>query len=132
MSVPKPPTWSLKDHLREGRKAVAAIAQEPLARDLQPLCHHFSEEEYSDPMKVSIEDTYAPLKPVFGALGLTFLCDGLEAWQRCRPSTQWLETLIPQLVRTASANGLIYEGWTWEPVGRQPIGACTIEVINHR
>lgn len=125
-------TWSLEDHLHEGRKAVAAIERQPQTNTPQPLCHHFSEVEPVDPMKVSVEDTCSPLEPAFEVLGLSFLSDRLEAWQICQPSSQWLELLIPALVRTASARGLIYEGWTWEPRGRQPLGACTFPVVNNR
>ena len=132
MTNDEPPDWSLEDHLRESRKAVAAIGQQPQTDAPQSLCHHFSEVEPVDEMKVSVEDAYSPLTSAFEALGLSFLSDRLEAWQNCQPSMQWLETLIPALVRTASANGLIYEGWTWEPVGRQPLGPCTFQVINNR
>lgn len=132
MTDDEPPVWSLEDHLRQGRDALAEIGQQPQTNAPQPLCHHFSEMEPVDPILVSVEGTYSSLKPAFEALGLSFLSDRLEAWQNCQPTTQWLESLIPALVRTASANGLIYEGWTWEPVGRQPLGACTFQVINNR
>jgi hypothetical protein len=128
----EPPIWSLEDHLREGREAVAAIAAEREGDAPQPLCHHFSEENPVDPEKVSVEDIYAPAQPAFDALGLAFLADRLEAWEERQPCLQWIELLIPELMRTASAHGLIYEGWTWEPHGRQPLGACTFQVINNR
>ncbi len=128
----EPPTWSLEDHLREGREAVAAIERQPQAHAPQPLCHHFSGVEPVDSMTVSIEDTYAPLRPAFEVLGLSFLSDRLEAWQNCQPNLEWLELLIPALVRTASAHGLIYEGWSWEPRGREPLGASTFPVMNNR
>ena len=83
-------------------------------------------------MAVSVRDTYSPLEPVFAALGVEFLSDRLEAWERCEPSPQWLETRIPALLKAASTNGLIYEGWTWEPRDRQPLGASTVCVINNR
>jgi len=128
----EPPTWSLEDHLREGREAVAVIGGQPEGDARQPLCHHFSEENPVDPVKVSVEDTYASAMPVFDALGLSFLADRLEAWEERQPTLHWIEVLIPDLMRAASAHGLIYEGWTWEPRGRQPLGACTFQVINNR
>ena len=131
MSNDEPPAWSIEDHLREGRDAVAAIEREPQANVPQPLCHHFSEVEQVDPMTVSVEEAYSPIRPVFEALGLSFLSDRLEAWQDCQPNLQWLELLIPALVRTASAHGLVYEGWTWEPRGTQPLGASTLRVVSN-
>ena len=128
----EPPTWSLEDHLREGREAVSDIKRQPQGKAPQPLCHHFSEIEAVDRMEVSVEDAYSPLEPAFEALGLSFLSDRLEAWQNCQPSIQWLEVLIRALVRTASDHGLIYDGWTWEPHGRQPLGASTFQVTNKR
>lgn len=128
----EPPDWSLEDHLQKGREAVAAVESQPEAEDPQPLCHHFSEANAVDPEKVRVEDIYSPLEPAFDALGLSFLSDRLEAWETRQPTRQWLETTIPNLVRIASAHGLIYEGWTWEPLGRQPLGASTVSVINNR
>ena len=128
----EPPTWSLEDHLREGRQAVAAIERQPEANAPQPVCHHFSELKRVDPDKVSVERTYAPVKPVFEAMGLSFLSDRLEAWEKSQPTLHWLELRIPALVAAASAYGLVYEGWTWEPRGRQPLGASTISVVNNR
>jgi hypothetical protein len=72
------PTWSLKDHLQEGRSVVAATAQVSRANIPQPLCHHFFQADPVDPMKVSVEATYAPLTPPFEALGLAFLSDRSE------------------------------------------------------
>jgi hypothetical protein len=128
----EPLTWSLEDHLREGRLAVAAIERQPQANDAQPLCHHFSEVRPVDPDKVSVEGTYALLTPAFEALGLSFLSDRLEAWENSQPTLLWLELRIPALVQAASAHGLVYEGWTWEPRGKQPLGASTFPVINNR
>ena len=133
MSTEKEPaTWSLEEHMRQGREAVAAIALEGAHEVTQPLCHHFSEAVPVDPMTVSVADTYSPLEPVFEAQGLEFLSDRLEAWEDCKPTLDWLEARIRMLMHISSANGLIYEGWTWEQRNRQPLGACTFRVINNR
>ena len=126
----EPPTWSLEDHLREGRQALLAI--EKLGIAPQPICHHFSEVTPIDEITHSREETYGHLEPIFALNSITFASDRLEGWETARPDESWLSQRIPKIYQVASEHALIYEGWTWEPRQRQPIGACTFEVINNR
>lgn len=75
---------------------------------------------------------YGHLEALLAKQGLEFLLPQLEAWETCSPNLSWLEERVPMLVELAGYNRLIYEGWTWEPAGRQPIAACTFSVINNR
>jgi hypothetical protein len=131
MQESDPPSWSLEDHLREGSKAIAAINIVDAERT-QPICHHFSEVQPIDAMTASREEEYGHLTPIFADASVQFASDRLEAWETIRPNEDWLVQRITRLYQIASEHALIYEGWTWEPPGRQPIGACTFTVINNR
>lgn len=83
-------------------------------------------------MRVSVEATYRHLRRRFAELGVDFAPDRLEAWEVAKPDRHWLEGRVPAIFAAASASGLVYRGWTWEPTDRQPIGASDIEVINNQ
>ncbi|PCD02666.1 hypothetical protein COC42_14850 [Sphingomonas spermidinifaciens] len=72
------------------------------------------------------------MTPIFAALGLEFAADRLEAWEHAQPASGWITARIPPLIEAAASNGLRYEGWSWEPSGRQPVCATTFEIINNR
>lgn len=130
MTISDPPIWSLDEHMAAGASAIGLIeaAQQTVAQ----VCHHFDEINPVDPEVVSVEATYRPLCDRFSDLGVTFAPDRLEAWENAEPSKRWLEERIPAIFAAAAASCLIYRGWTWEPIDRQPIGASDIEVINNR
>ncbi len=65
------------------------------------------------------EEVYEHAATLFGAEGLEFLFDRLEAWEKCTPNLEWLQKRVPTIVEIAADNGLGYEGWTWEPLDRQ-------------
>lgn len=98
----------------------------------QPVCHHFAEIVPVDPERVGVERTYAALAPVFAMLGFDFAADRLEAWERALPTIDWMTARISPLVEAASAGGLRYEGWRWEPQRRQPIFVTAFQIINNR
>lgn len=132
-----PPTWTLEEHLRHGREAIEAISADLVHSGAEPVCHHFSPGNGIDADRLLFELGYAErvyggLEALFGAHGLEFLLDRREAWENCSPSLDWLQERVPMIVETAASNGLNYEGWTWEPVDRQPLGACTFNVINNK
>jgi hypothetical protein len=126
----EPPTWSIEDHLCEGVRAIKTIAERQ--GEAQPICHHFSELCPVDPVTISIAETYGTIAAILEAQGLEYLGDRLEAWETGLPTGEWLDDRVPTLVSTASAHGLRYEGWTWEPHDGAPVGACTFAVINNR
>jgi hypothetical protein len=125
------PTWTLADHLEAGRAAVEAILGDGELGSLpQPVCHHFGEVDPVDEMKESREAAYAGLEAAFAPLGLEFHTSILEAWETVVPTVEWLNRRVPPLLVLADQCGLTYEGWTWEPRRRQPIGASTVQVFN--
>jgi len=124
--------WTLVEHSTAGMAAIAQIEADPIHVGPEPVCHHFYELVPVDPMKVSLEETYVHLAPRFAALGVEFLPDRLEAWETTKPTIEWLEGRILAIFEAAKASGLVYQGWTWEPRGRQPIAASEIQVINNR
>jgi hypothetical protein len=126
------PAWTLVEHLAAGMAAIAQIETDRVHLGPEPVCHHFYEVDPVDPMTVSREATYVHLEPRFAALGVEFLSDRLEAWEATKPSSEWLERRVPAIFEAATASGLVYQGWTWEPRDRQPIGASDIQVINNR
>ena len=128
----EPPLWTLQEHLTAGGIALARIEADRAKVDPAPVCHHFCEADPVDPMAASVEATYRYLSPRFAALEVEFLADRLEAWETVRPDRQWLEIRIPAILKAARASGLLYQGWSWEPRGRQPIGACDFPIINNR
>lgn len=124
-------TWVLSELLEESRRAIAELAlDEVRGAQPQPVCHHFSEQQPVDTMLVVTGEVYGGLTPVFEAAGVAFESDRLEAWETVQPDSVWLDARIAALHRLAAENGLIYVGWTWEPRGRQPVGACKFQVIN--
>lgn len=124
--------WTLEQHLAAGLAAVARIVGDPDAGMRQPVCHHFAEIVPVDPEQVSVDRRYASLAPIFAMLGLDFAADRLEAWERALPTIDWMTARIPMLVEAASAGGLRYEGWSWEPQRQQPICATTFQIIGNR
>lgn len=126
------PLWTFDDHLREGSRALLAIGQLAGASAPQPVCHHFSEIDPIDVVTPSMTETYSRLEPLFAAAQVSFVSDRLEAWETIIPNSSWLSRRIPEMHRIAAANSLIYEGWTWEPRGGQPISASTFSVVNNR
>ncbi len=132
MDDSEPPIWTLEEHLVAGEVALHLIDADCLYNAPEPVCHHFGEAVPVDPMAVSREAHYDHLRERFTGLGLEFLADRLEAWEKTRPDQQWLITRIPAMFETANQSGLHYQGWTWEPRDRQPIGASDMQVINNR
>ncbi|WP_420381281.1 hypothetical protein [Novosphingobium sp.] len=132
MDTNEPPSWNLDEHLSAGEVALSRIDADYLHTTPEPICHHFSAVNPVDPMTVSVEATYRHLCLPFLSFGVEFLVDRLEAWETTNPDRQWLMTRIPAIFAAASSFGLYYQGWTWEPRNRQPIGATTIRVINKR
>ncbi len=98
----------------------------------EPVCHHFIEVDPIDPMKTSVEAIYSYFVPLFASAGVDFLPDRLEAWETVKPQMEWLQRRIPRILEAAKEAGLVYQGWTWEPRDRQPIGAFDIQVVNNR
>lgn len=127
-----PLVWTLEEHLSAGADALSQIGGDYMHINPEPICHHFSAVNPVDPMTVSVEATYRHLCHRFSSLGVEFLPDRLEAWEITKPDQQWLITRIPAVFESASLSGLHYQGWTWEPRNRQPIGATDIQVINNR
>jgi hypothetical protein len=132
MTEEDPPIWTLEDHLREGQRALLAVNLDEMSNEPQAVCHHFSEQVPIDPVLESKEQKYRHLLPIFATASIEFANDRLEGWERVQPSPDWLKERIPALFEIAAKHALIYEGWTWEPRMRQPIGACTFQVINNR
>ena len=132
MQEDKPPIWSLEIHLNEGLKAIAAIQNTDGDREPKPICHHFSERDPIDVWSGSREKTYGYMLSIFADASVSFAADRLECWETAHPDKAWLSERIPSIYRIADDHALIYEGWTWEPRHRQPIGACTFQVINNR
>jgi len=138
MDDAEPITWSLDDHLQRGREAIRLIAGDPRSLEAQLVCHHFSAGSRREADRILVEDGYAeraygPVRALLAARGLDYLVDRQEAWERCIPTLQWLETRIPELFALAAThNQLVYDGWTWEPENGQPIAACAFPVINNR
>ena len=124
--------WTLERHLAAGRAAIARIAADQGLGTLQPVCHHFAETDPVDPERLSVERSYRSLTPMFEMLGLDFAADRLEAWERAWPTLDWMAGRVPTLVEVASEAGLRYEGWSWEPHGRQPVVATAFEIVNNR
>ncbi|MCJ8156801.1 hypothetical protein [Sphingomonas sp. LaA6.9] len=131
MDADELPDWTLEEHLAAGETALASIDDDHAHVAPQPVCHHFYELNPVDPMVVSVEATYSHLVPRFSALGLELLADRLEAWETTKPDKPWLRARIPEILHTAATSGLGYQGWTWEPRNRQPIGATNIHIINN-
>lgn len=131
MGNAEPPIWTLAQHFAAGSTAIGQIVSQRLAAP-EPVCHHFCEIDAVDPMKVSVEATYCQFVPLFVSAGVNFLPDRLEAWETVKPSDEWLQRRIPLILEAAEKARLIYEGWTWEPRNRQPVGATDIQVINNR
>lgn len=123
---------TLEQHLAAGRAAIARIAGDPAAGRPQPVCHHFAEIVPVDPEQVSVARAYVMAAPTLAMLGLDFAPDQLEAWERMCPTLAWMTALIPAVTEAASEAGLRYEGWSWEPPGRQPICATTFQIISKR
>lgn len=128
----EPPIWTLEEHLSAGKVALSQIDADYMHTTPQPICHHFSAMNPVNPMTVSVEATYRHLCLPFLSLGVEFLPDRLEALETTKPDRRWLMTRIPAIFEAASLSGLYYQGWTWEPRDRQPIGATDIQVINNR
>jgi len=128
----EPPIWSLEQHLSAGKIALSQIDADYLHTNCEPICHHFSAVSPVDPMTVSVEATYRDLCLPFLSLGLEFLPDRLEAWENTKPDRKWLMTRIPAIFEAASLFGLHYQGWTWEPREREPVGATNIQLMNNR
>ena len=137
MDYDDPPTWTVEEHLQHGRLAIEEIAADLVHSGPESVCHHFSITDEVDPDRLLFEDGYAEsvygkLQALLNARGLEFLLDQLEAWEICIPSLDWLNQRVPMLFEIAAYNRLTYDGWTWEPRDRQPLGACTFTVINKR
>jgi len=128
----EPPLWTMAQHLAAGSTAIIQIKADLLHEAPEPVCHHFYEVDPVDPMAVSVEATYRHRVPLFASAGLDFLPDRLEAWETVRPQIAWLQRCIPAILELAKTSGLVYQGWTWEPRDRQPIGASNIQIINNR
>jgi len=127
------PTWTLAEHLKAGEAALDEIQGDPArAASAQPVCHHFDEIEPTDMLQVDREDIYTAVSKQLSDLGVVFAADRLEGWETSAPTHSWLGQRIPGLFHAANAAGLIYCGWTWEPTGRQPVGASTLTIINNR
>ena len=127
------PTWTLPEHLAAGEEALNRITGDTdRAQFAQPVCHHFAEVEPTDILSVDREDIYAAVSRQLSQLGVDFAADRLEGWEVSAPNQNWLRKRIPDLFQAANDAGLIYCGWTWEPKGRQPVGASLLTVINNR
>jgi hypothetical protein len=132
MDDAEPPLWTMAQHLAAGSTAIAQIEADHMHAAPEPVCHHFYEVDPVDPMEVSVEATYRHLVPRFATVGLDFLSDRLEAWETVKPRHEWLHRRVPAILEAAKAAGLAYQGWTWEPRDRQPIGASSVQIINNR
>ena len=132
MEDPGNPVWNLAEHLAAGSAAIMQIESHHGQTGPEPVCHHFCEVDPVDPAKVSVEAIYSPAVPLFVSAGVEFLPDRLEAWEKAKPGIDWLQRRLPLILAAAKSAGLIYLGWTWEPVDRQLIGATCIEVIDNR
>jgi len=132
MDDAEPPRWTMAQHLAAGSTAIMQIEADRMHVGPEPVCHHFYEGAPVDPMEVSVEATYRHLVPLFASAGVDFLPDRLEAWETVKPQTEWLQRRIPAIFEAAKTGGLVYQGWTWKPLNRQPIGASDIQIINNR
>ena len=132
MNEAEPPRWTMARHLSAGTTAIMQIEADRTHVGPAPVCHHFYEFAPVDPMEVSVEVTYRHLAPLFASAGVEFLPDRLEAWETVEPQMDWLRTRIPAIFEAAKTGGLVYQGWTWEPLDRQSIGASDIQMINNR
>ena len=128
----EPPIWTLQEHLSAGKLALSQIDADYLHTTPEPICHHFSAVNPVDPMTVSVEASYRHLCLPLLSLGVEFMPDRLVAWDTTKPDRQWLMTRRPSIFEAANLSGLYYQGWTWEPRNREPIGATDILVINNR
>ncbi len=126
--------WTLDEHMSQGQIALEAIAHTDGFQGTPRVCHHFWAESANDEefdTKISGE-RFRHLIPEFGRMGLTFESDRLEAWEAVLPTSDWLQDRIPALYSLVKPSGLAgYQGWTCEPSGVQPIGACEFTVINN-
>jgi len=132
MEDAEPPRWTMAQHLAAGSTAIMQIEADRVHAAPEPVCHHFYEVDPVDPMEVSVEATYRHVVPLFAPAGVDFLPDRLEAWETVKPRMEWLQRRIPRILEAAKEAGLVYQGWTWEPRDRQPIGASDIQVVNNR
>lgn len=132
MDDSEPSIWTLAEHLSAGKLALSQIDSDYLQTTPAPICHHFSAMNPVEPITVSMAAIYRHLCPLFESLGVEFLPDRLDAWETTKPDRHWLMTRVPAIFEAASLSGLYYQGWTWEPRDRQPIGATDIQVINNR
>jgi hypothetical protein len=126
------PPWTMAQHLAAGLTAIAQIEADCMRQAPERVCHHFYEVNPVDMIRVSVEATYRHLVPLFASVGVDFLPDRLEAWETVKPQRDWLQKRVPAILGAGETAGLIYQGWTWEPRDRQPIGACDFLVINNR
>ncbi len=132
MDNAEPPRWTMAQHLAAGSTAIMQIEADEVHKAPEPVCHHFYAFEPVDPMEISVEAAYRHVVPLFASVGVSFLPDRLEAWETIKPQAEWLKIRIPAMLEAGKTAGLVYQGWTWEPRDREPIGASDIQIINNR
>ena len=123
--------WRPGEHLAAGMLAIKQIEHECFGRP-ERVCHHFVPITPLNPIEVNITDHFSSCLAHFSRIDLEFLPDRQEAWETVSPNERWLSARIPALIDAACNCRLIYLGWTYEPKGHQPIGACQIPVINNQ
>jgi hypothetical protein len=132
MDDAEPIPSTMAQHLAAGSTAIKQIEADCTHTVPEPVCHHFYEVDPVDPIEVSVEATYRHFVPLFASAGVRFFPDRLEAWETVKPEDEWLQRRIPAILEAAASAGLVYQGWTWEPRDRQPIGASDIQIVNNR
>lgn len=101
------------------------------------ICHHFSpyavdatnEEMLTRDDLRGLAAALASSHPTFDIdlIGGSF---GIECWEDGAPTLEWVKARIPQMCTIAQAAGVHYDGWSWEPPGRQPVAATqSVEVF---
>jgi|GWRWMinimDraft_5_1066013.scaffolds.fasta_scaffold20191_2 hypothetical protein len=129
-----PISWTLDEHLSHGKRALEVVASLDAFQGLVPVCHHFWGERTNDEEFLATVkgERFNNLAADLDHLGLHFEPDRLEAWEDVKLSSNWLQERVPALFLLFQRSGLSgYHGWTCEPPGVQPIGACEFAVINN-
>jgi hypothetical protein len=116
--------WSLDDHFREGATTICELLScEGLEKSDPRVCFHLTPIEWNEDEQWGEQAAYNRLaKPLFDALPIALDVDyvggtiGIEAWETAVPSIEWLHARIPALVDIAIRSGLMFAGWSFEPL----------------
>ena len=137
-------TWSASDHLAHGLQTIRNIEASPLFSEYKPrVCFHFAPSEPSDDEPWGEGASYCvKARPLFDSLEHSLDVDyvggtsGIEAYDSAMPSERWLSSRLSEVMGLAGEAGLIFEGWSFEPI--EPADATyfscgpTLEVFNSK